>query len=262
MKKWSLILTSAVLWITAMSVCTSCLDGGKNTRSDYTIGIVRFDTKTFRNVLDIPDSQGTVAFYSPAFENMQEGACCYVLFELDLNAPENDPTVLQANGYYTVVISYKEEIDRYSMSSYLTDTTTALPDETAIVSPVYSVLGYMNGVLFVIHQLKKPSDQRTSWNLSYDPQNMMLDESGKHVYNVYLRATVRIPSTKSPEDSSELCAYDMKYFMESVAQKEKDAGSSTFYIRYNYASEITDEAVTWSSSDLIVGVSDVLPTAY
>jgi hypothetical protein len=257
MKKWSLSLTSAVLWITAMTMFTSCLEGGKNSFSNETIGVVRFDTKTFRNVLDIP---GAVALYSPAFENMQEGACCYVVYEVDMNAPENDPAVLQANGYYTATITFKEEIDKYAMSpGILTDTTKVLTAETAITEPIYSTLGYLNGVLFMLHQLKKPSDQRTSWNLSYDAQNMMQDESGKHIYNVYLRATVRIESAKTPEDSSEACAYDMKYFMETAAQMEKSAGNGTFYIRFNYVSEIKDEALTWKQSDMDVSVSAVLP---
>jgi hypothetical protein len=235
---------------------TSCLEGGKNSWSEYTIGIVRLDTKTFRNVLDVP---GAITLYSPAFDNMKEGACCYVLYEIDMNAPENDPAVLQANGYYTVVISFKEEVDRYMMSGALTDTATVLTDEIPLVEPLYGTLGYLNGILFIAHQLKTPEDQKNSWQLSYDSQNMMQDENGRHIYNVYLRATVKVSSSKSPIDVSELCAYDMKYFMESAAQKENSAGSSTFYVRFNYASEIKGDALTWKQSDMTVNVNEVLP---
>jgi hypothetical protein len=256
MKKWNLNLISAVLWITAATMFTSCLEGGKNTYSDSTIGIIRFDTKTFKSVLDIP---GQTSFYSPAFDSMLDGACCYVVYEIDMNAPENTQEVLQANGYYTVTVSYKEEIDKYSMQAVMTDTTKLLTDETAISNPNYSTLGYLNGVLFLVHQLKKPSDQRTVWSLSYDPQNMSQDDNGRHVYHVYLRSTIRIAGTKSPEDSGEPCAYEMKNFMETAAQNEKNAGSTLFYIRFHYVSEIKDDVLTWNYSDINIDISAVLP---
>ncbi|MDR2040784.1 MAG: hypothetical protein LBP98_00500 [Tannerella sp.] len=254
MKKWNLNWMSAVLWITSMTLFTSCLEGGRNTVSDTTIGIVRFDTKTFRNVLDVYG--GT--FYAPQFETMQEGACCIVVYELDFNAPENDATLLQANGYYTVTISYKEDIDKYTLSSIVTDTTTVLTDETAVMDPTYNLLAYLKGVLFMAHQLKKGSDQRDLWHLSYDPQATITEESGRQIYNVYLRATVRVSSIKTQEDGYDLCAYDMKYFLESAAQNAKNAGSSVFNIRFNYVSEIGEETLAWKYKDIEMNVTDIL----
>ncbi|MDR1675449.1 MAG: hypothetical protein LBR86_03135 [Tannerella sp.] len=253
MKKWN--LKSAALWITAITLFTSCLEGGRNTTSGTVIGTVRLDTKTFKNVLDVLG--GT--FYAPQFETMQEGACCIVVYELDFNAPENEPTLLQANGYYTVTISYKEDIDKYYLSSVQTDTATVMSDETTVIDPVNSKLGYLNGILFMAHQLKKASDQREIWHLSYDPQATIKEENGRQIYDVYLRATVRVSSTKTQEESYDLCAYDMKYLMESAAQRAKNAGNTVFAIRFNYVSEIKEDTLTWKYEDMDMSVSEILP---
>jgi hypothetical protein len=237
---------------------TACLEGGRNTMSDSTIGIVRFDTKTARKVLDV---YGGV-FYSPTFDNMQEGACCYIAFEVDFNAPENDPAVLELNGYYTVTVTYKEDIDKYMMSpGTLTDTTQVLADETPVTNALDTKLGYLNGVLFMAHQLKKASDQREIWDLSYDMQNRMTEESGRHIYNVYLRATVRVSSAKTQEEGYDVCAYEMKYFMDTAAEQEKNAGQTTFYIRFHYVSEINGDILTWKHADMEMNVGEVITTA-
>ncbi|MDR2765531.1 MAG: hypothetical protein LBB90_10955 [Tannerella sp.] len=255
MKKWNLKWMNAVLWITAMTLFTSCLEGGRNTTSGTIIGVVRFDTKTFKNVLDVYG--GT--FYAPQFDTMQEGTCCIIVYELDFNAPENDATLLQTYGYYTVTISYKEDIDKYALSTVLTDTTAVMPEETAVMDPINSTLGYLNGILFLAHQLKKASDQRETWYLSYDPQATVKEENGRQIYDVYLRTTVRVSSTKTPEDGYDLCAYDMKYFMENAAQRVKSTGNTSFYIRFNYVSEIKDDTLTWGYKDLEMTVADIIP---
>ncbi|MDR1336141.1 MAG: hypothetical protein LBK22_04845 [Tannerella sp.] len=255
MKKWNLKRMSAVLCISAMTLFTSCLEGGRNTISNTMIGIVRFDTKTSKNVLDIYGA----TFYAPQFDTMQEGTCCIVVYELDFNAPENDPAMLQEHGYYTVTISYKEDIDRYSLLSALTDTATVLPDEIAVTDPTNSYLGYLNGILFMAHKLKKGSDQREIWNISYDPRVTVTEESGRQIVSVYLRSTVRVSSIKTQEEGYDLCAYEMKYFMESSATTAKSAGHTSFYIRFHYVSEIKDDVMTWQYKDQEIKVADVLP---
>ncbi|MDR2139942.1 MAG: hypothetical protein LBP50_10395 [Tannerella sp.] len=254
MKQWSLHRMSVALWITAMTMSTSCLEGGRNTVSNTTVGMIRLDAKAFKNVLDVPG--GT--FYAPQFDTMSDGACCIVRYELDFDAPENSLTMLQAYGYYTVMITYKEDVDKYLLLSALTDTAAVLPEETAVMDPVTSCLGYLKGMLFVAHQLKKASDQREIWHLSYDPQTAVKEENGRHVFDVYLRATVRVAGTRTPEDSYEVCAYDMKYFLESAAERVKNAGNTLFSIRFNYVSEIGENALTWNRRELELQVTDIL----
>jgi hypothetical protein len=263
MNKWKLNLMYAVWCITAMTAFTSCLEGGKNTYGNSTVGVVRLETKTSKNVLDIPDAYGTVAIHSPAFAEMRDGACCYVVYEIDFDAPENDPAVLQANGYYTATVSNREEVDRYVMSSLMTDTAQALENETAITTPIPAggLLGYVKGMIFQMHQLRKPQDQKESWLLSYDPQHMLQEENGRHLYNVYLRAAVRASDTmKSPAETYVLCAYDMKYFLETAAQREKSINSSVFYIRYNYVSELKDGLPVWTYEEQESSAEWILPT--
>jgi hypothetical protein len=120
-------------------------------------------------------------------------------------------------------------------------------------------MAYLNGMLFMAHQLKKGSDQRNLWRLSYDPQATAKEENGRQVYDVYLRATVQVSSTKTQEESPDLCAYDMKYFMESAAQKVKSAGNTVFGVRFNYVSEIGEGALTWKYKDIEMNVGGILP---
>ena len=261
MKKWNLNVMSAVIGITAMCMLGSCLSGGSNSSSGTTVGIVRMETKTFRNVLDIPDPSGIVSVYSPVFANMQEGACCWVEYTIDYNAPENDASIVMANGYYTVVITSKEEIDKYYMLSAMSDTATVMNQEVAIIDPNASGMAYLNGVMFLGHRLNKPQDQKEDWHLSYDPQNMTTNEYGKYIYNVYLRATIRTPDTKSPGDSYALCAYEARYFMEYAAQQAKAANSDRMYLRFNYVSEIKNGVPVWKQvQDLEIPVSYILPS--
>jgi hypothetical protein len=120
-------------------------------------------------------------------------------------------------------------------------------------------MAYLKGMLFMAHQLKRGSDQRDIWHLSYDPQATAKEENGRQVYDVYLRATVRVSSIKTQEESYDLCAYDMKYFMESAAQRVKSAGNTTFYVRFNYVSEIGEESLTWQYKDIEMNVGEILP---
>jgi hypothetical protein len=244
----------------AAVVLTSCLEGGKNTQSGQILGIVRTETKTFRNVLDVPDGTGgAAAFYSPIFANMEAGACCMVAYEIDYSAPENAYAVVSETGYYTVTVSYKEEIDRYTMLSTAADTAQLLPEETAIVTPLVEQPSYFLGMMFMVHQLKKSKDQREDWHLSYDPANMMKEENTRHIYDVYLRSTVRVADSKTPEDAYYLGAYNMKYYLETAALREKGTNTNSFFLRVNYVSEIKDGQAVWKHVDQELSVDWILP---
>jgi hypothetical protein len=235
----------AIFVMAAMVMLTSCLDGGKNSASGVEFGVARFEMKTMKMVLDIPD--GTL--YSEAFQNLNEGACCWVQFDIDYDAPENSSDMVSALGYYTVTVTSKEEIDKYMASNFLTDTARVQPNEIAVVNPVYNIYRYVKNNFFIGQVLQQPTDQKYQWSLSYNGQNMSKEENGQNVYDVYVRAMVVSPSSKSPEDKEYINAYDMGNYLNAIAQTEKNLSKSYVYIRFNYVSEIKDDVLIWKQSE-------------
>jgi hypothetical protein len=209
---------------------------------------VRFDSKTFKNVLDVTDE---VSFYSNRFDEAYDGNCFYISYELDYDIPENSYENVEANGYYWVSIFDKIDVDRWSISSMLTDTSNVLTDEVALIDAVWDgAVTYLKGKAFIISSLQMPVDQEMYWNLSYDSDNMTTDEFGQKYYNVYLRSTIRRQGTKSKERVSVANAFEMKNYMEEVAKKEKELGHHTFKIRFNYPSVINEDGqITWDHQD-------------
>jgi hypothetical protein len=255
-------LYKAAMCAAAIMMFTSCLDGGSNIVRNYALGVVRLDMKTMKNVLDISDND--YPFYSPVFSVMNEGVCCQVQYLLDWGLAENSQAVLTSNGYYTVTIEEKLEVDRYPLSGLLTDTLKALTNEFPVVNPLININGYIKGLLFMSHQLKQPTDQQTGWELSYDSQNPVKDENGQRVYDLYLRAFVKAPGSKSAEDMAVMNAYEMGNYLKMIAQNEKNLNHQQFYLRFNYVSEIKEDQLTWKRSDnRAVQVTDILPeTSY
>lgn len=255
-KVFGAILMMAVLMF------TSCLGDGNNSITRTNAGVIRMDSKTFRNVMDLSEYE---SIYSPAFANMTPGACCYAYYELDYDLAENSNEMVKANGYYTVTVMQKEEVDQFYMLNSLTDTTKLMVKETPITNPVYENGGsYVKGRLFITHQIKQPEDQKTVYNLSYDPQfeNIEKGTSGNRTYDIFLRATINSEGSKTSEEKLYSYAYNMDDFFKRVANIEKGLGNKTFDIRFNYVSAIdtAKNVMTWKKSDgLSLYVETILP---
>lgn len=240
------------IFIMAIVLFTSCLGDGSNKQSATTVGVVRYDYKTAKYLLDTY-LWGTL--YSPSLNStadVREGGCYYFSFELDFDLPENDGSVVNTTGYYTITLSQKYEVSRYSMSPVFLDTTTMLTNEIPLVDPLASVDGYIKGIFFIQHSFKQPTDQSYTWNLSYNTQDMVVEESNNRIYDVFIRASISgSAGTKTPTDGGAANAYDMKYYIESAANVEKDLKKDVVNIRFNYVSEITDGNIVWKKSDLV-----------
>jgi hypothetical protein len=213
------------------------------------------DEKSGKSILSTPYGP----LYSLIFADASLGSCWYVQYSIDFGIPENSSPLLGDNGYYTATVMSKEELPRYAISGVLLDTAAALPDETAVISGVSGILGSVNGFWFLTHSLTAPTDQRTDWSLSYNSSDALLEESGRHIYNIYLRATVRLAGEKSAEKIEVACAYDVQSFMELAATREKSVGSSSFYVRFNYVTSIDEDGeLVWAYHDEEILVSNVL----
>lgn len=259
MKKLNLF---GIVFLMAIGMLTSCLGEGSNSSSGTAIGVIRTDFRTFTNVLDISEYE---SFSSPAFGNMSEGSCCIVAYTLNYDLPENSTEMVKTNGYYTVTVAQKEEIEQFYMAYSLTDTTRLLDHEMPIINPVYENAGqYVKGRLFIAHLVKQPEDQKTAYHLSYDPQFTDIKEgsNGNRIYDVFLRATVVAEGSKTSEERlSELYAYNMSNYFNEVANMEDGLGKKTFDIRFNYVSDIKDGTdMVWKQSNTFsMSVADILP---
>ena len=253
MKKTSLL---GVFFLSVMLMFTSCLGDGSNVSSGTVIGVVRFDTETFRNVLDVSEYQ---SLYSIAFKDMNEGDCCTVYYELDMDDPENQSEKLQLNKYYTIKVLNKASISKYNISNSLTDTTKLLTNEISIDNPIYGNSNfYIKGNLFLVHEFDEPTDQKSLWNISYDPKNMVAGEGKDKVYNVYIRATNT--GTQSTKLTYQTNAYNMGYYLKQIANQEKNLNNESFKLNFNYVSEIKDSIFVWKANTLDVLVELILPS--
>ena len=241
-------LQGIMLFFVSLLFLTSCLGEGPQVQPGRTCVVVRFDMKSGKNLLDVSETE---SFYSNQFDYASEGNCFFVSYEIDYDKEENSAANIEANGYILVDVYHKPEIDRWNVSAVLTDTSQVLMDEVVLN---YAIMNgefvYIKGIFFVNSALIMPADQQMYWNLSYDYDNMMSEEQGFRYYNVYLRASIRVASTKSKDGYIITNAFDMKNYLENVANKEKESGGTSFRIRFHYASEISEDGqIKWSSQD-------------
>jgi hypothetical protein len=260
MKKFNLFLIGALLCVIGL---TSCLEGG-NTTQGYALGVLDYSYSYTTPVMKT--SYGN--YYGPELTsmissgNLEIGNCYYFQYTIDFDLPENSQEMVQTNGYYTVSVYPIAEAEKYYPNYYLTDTSAVLPNELP-VSDIVSEdgpYGYAEDYLFITHVVNHLKDLDLHWDMSYnDGDDMITEESGKRHYNLFVRATASGDKDENKVTAEHLHfnAYYLRNFFESAARKEKDRlgssynTSSTFTVKFNYVSEISDDSkITWKSESV------------
>ena len=260
MKKLS--LQHVILLCVSLMLFASCMGEGSNRESGYIVGVVRLHEVSGIKVLYIDDYN---SLYSIAFANTNLDACLQVYYELDYDLPENSYDNLIANGYYTVTILDKMELDPFVMSYSLTDTSRVLNNELPITEPLYNrdIIAYIKGWSFICNVIELPEGQEMSWDLSCDMSDYVKEENNQRKYDVFLRSYLKpgaTASTKSNITAYPVNAYNMRSYMDRIARDEKALGSTSFTIRFNYPSKIEDDVITWSSVESnAISVDVVIP---
>ena len=242
MKK--LILQNVVWSFISILLFSSCIDEGRKVDTGYVFGVVRTDYMKGLNLLDVAED---VSFYSSRFEYDYDGDCFFVYYEIDHELPGNSFESVEKNGFYEVTIgTEKQKVDKWNVSVLLpADTLTSLPDELPIKAALDGDIIYIKGKMFLISNLQKATYQKINWTLKYDIDNMLTEERGQRYYNLFLRATEG-QGTNSNEFISFANAFEIKYFLRDVVQKEKELGGESFYIRFNFPSIISEDGkMTW-----------------
>ena len=242
-------LQYVVLFFSSLLMVSSCMTGeGGNKWSGPAFGVVGISNKTFENVLEIDES---TSLYNIRFANKYPGDCFYVYIELDYDAPENSYENVTAKGYFTVNIVDMDDVAEGRVSYSLTDTSQVLPNEVPLLEGILEgeIYNYVKGLVFFASGIEMPSDQQMTWGLSYNSLDIVKEEGGLRYYDVFLRATVRSAGSKSPEKRGVVNAFNLKSYLEMVAQREKTLGSANFKLRINYASDIKNETITWKQQE-------------
>ena len=143
------------------------------------------------------------------------------------------------------------KVEKYGMSYSITDPSEVLYNEVAISDPVADGNGvYVKGILFIMNFFGIPADKISYWDLSCDFENVVTEENGQRYYDVFLRC---VASESNPTQSTEtpgiINAFDVKYYIEKIAQDEKNLGGKSFKLRFNYVSKIENGQPTWAKKD-------------
>jgi len=245
-------LQHVIIFLAAILLLGSCMGEGRNVMTTTMFGVVRFDYKRMRNVLDVGETE---SLYSIEFQTAQEDDCFWVYYELDYDLPENNyenSTDAEGNAIYTVTILQKESVEPGSVRTSLMDTTQVLTGEVPIIDPIIEgAFWYVKGKFFILSSLEIPNNQDMWWHFSFDYDNLMSGDGYQRVYNVYLRTNIRDKGTKTPETLTCPVVFDLKYYLQLAAQQEKSLGGTSFTIRFNYPSAISEDGnITWSYKDI------------
>jgi hypothetical protein len=241
---------------------TSCLEGN-NKQTGIAYGVLTTSSNYTTWVLN-STIQGIGPVSSPqlaefvAAGQMESGKCYSFKYEINLGIPENSYTSIYLNGYATVTITEDpSELSTYRTESYLTNTTTALENETPVLNGfVSSASTYAAGYMYVQQTVNQPEDQQLEWSMSYDNNTIYNPTvvNGARYYDLYVRAVKKTEGTKSNSVVPYVNAYYMSNFFEQIAESEKaylginyDAYSSTFKFRVFYVTEINDGVLTWQN---------------
>jgi len=264
MKRISLFLCALALFITGLS---SCLGEGKNEASANAVGVYRLVGGIASNPFSPVFKSSIGDVYSQSMNSFEDGKCYWVYYTINYDDPLNTAAMVSENGYYSVTINQYQELDSYYSKPYLTDTTALLADELPLISGYeQDNCAYADGYFFMAHTIKIPEESQIDWDMSYNAGSISSTQAaadGSRYYDLFLRAKMKSATTRTEQEVGFLNAYELKNFLYSAANAEKNAlgsgymeNSSTFKIRINYVSEIDAETgeMTWSSGtqDLII----------
>ena len=247
MKKLGLFLIASVISFISL---TSCLESS-NVSEGYGLGVLQYSSKSYTPVLN-----STLGIVSASnMGDMDLNSCYYFYYKLDLDLPENAHAVVEANGYQTITIYDKIELDKYYLATSLTDTSRMMNGEIPTYDAYESGNPYIDEYYFISQIVEQPSDLQLTWDMSYDSNADPVVENNERYYDVFIRATKRNSSEKSPEKVQHLNAYFIRDFLKNAASYERNAlgsnyieQSSKLRIRFNFVSEISEDGkLTWKN---------------
>jgi hypothetical protein len=234
MKKF--IITSFLLSL--LVVFTSCLGDGSSTEEDTTFGVV---VRKGSRLL-ILDSKGYYTSSPELLTTLNEGDCIHYRRFINFDVQES-------NEYYSVsVVDYYKV--PYADFRNNVDTDNIIENEFTI-SQINPITLLDDKLFFSTVHPKVASDQKNNFHIECTETPETID--GKRVYNLYVRVVKRVAGEKTETPTALLNVADIS----RLIQTEKNAGNKVLNIKFNYISELKEDATvaTWSSETLYDRIS-------
>ncbi|MDR1356073.1 MAG: hypothetical protein LBJ58_00190 [Tannerellaceae bacterium] len=204
-----------------------------------------------KTVIDAPLSP---SFYDPQLEKLgfSDGDC--VIFSYNVNFSDEINSDYQTTGIVQGTISQVSLIDQWPCTPYILHDSTTLIENEQPVAYAISTSGpsfYFSEKLFLTSDFKHETEQKTSWNLYYDPDLPTEEVEGKTVYSFFLRAVMRDEGKSPTINGGVINVYNAGNFFKETSRIEKGKGKSEVYFIINHIKEIKEDGVfTWEKSEL------------
>ncbi|MCD7931828.1 MAG: hypothetical protein LUH15_10975 [Tannerellaceae bacterium] len=250
MKAIKLVFVAALTAVVLM--LTSCMGDGSNSYSGHGYGIVKYDATTGRTLLF---GAYYYPLYSAELQLYPENEYLAVYYSLDLddetNANYTDKGYVVAN--ISIQGSESEGIKRGSVDYYSTiDIKTPQKDEVKTAGfEILNLVDYrlISGIGISNYNKEDQLSYTMECDIDQEPENN--GSSGLKVYDLYLRTIQITTSSSSGSANAELVVFPLSSPINNFKAKESSAGRSSFYIRFNYATSVSEDNITWTQSPLI-----------
>jgi hypothetical protein len=239
-----------------MMMLTSCLDGGSNERQrDGAVGVVRFNTKNMKLVIESPDFYPYL-YYGAGVEtqtDLADGDCVVFGYTVDFSSEAN--ANYQTSGIVQGTVTTIARLDQFPCTPYLIDTAALMEQEVPVAYAVASASGYLylSDKLFLVSNFSYREKQQIQWHLYYDPALPAQQVEGKNIYTLFLRATVLADSNGITQNTTVINTFNAENFFSATQAIEKNQGKDLVYFKISHIKEINEEdsAFTWTASDLL-----------
>jgi hypothetical protein len=244
-----------------LSACTllvtSCLEGGSNEVSNSGVpGVVRFDMKTMKTVIDSPEFY-PFAFYDSNMEKnvqlseLKEDDC--ILFGYRVNFSDEVNANYQTAGIVNGTLTSIALLTKYYVQPTIGDTSALLEKEQPIAYAVANTGGYLylSKKLFLLSNFQQKDEQVTDWILCFDSSLPTKMINGRKVYSLFLRARILSEGKLTGADSV-INAFEAGNFFEQIMFIEDAEGQSEVYFQINHINDIKEDgSFTWTTSEVL-----------
>lgn len=234
-------------------VLSSCLDGGSNESSGSAVGIIEY--KGMKPLIRVADGDSYANLVSSTYIDSEytinDGDCCLFAYTIDEDSPENKNA--STLGYRTATVSGYAKLTEVPEYPYLTDTTSLMENE--IIINQMTIANFINNRLFmeIVHN-NSLTDQKVSYEISYDQNQKPEVVNSKKYYNLFIRAR-KTENGKSPSiNLYTLTAFEIDRFIRSAIQQEKAANAKELNIKLNFISKFNADTTAvgeWGKLELL-----------
>ncbi|MCS2891919.1 hypothetical protein NXY11_14840 [Parabacteroides faecis] len=234
------------IFIVCLLMLSSCL-GDTNTR--ITVGEQEAVYQT-RPTKGFFINDGRFLYGSNLSVSGDNGDCFLIQYSFDSSAPE-----LQNSDSLSIeLIENPTPVDLWPLDEHWTDTTVVLQDEM-LTKAITGRKFYIKGRLFLWSTHTVIENQKDSFMMSYNPENLYTQEDGKRIYNLYLRAITKIEAEEGEQPKGQqlnlVNAFNVEEFYNMAKALEEEKGSDTLSIAINYASAFNKDttACIWDRTE-------------